>query len=109
MITHSDGCVIYLLTFFVCAVEHIDFLSGKEISMVKKIENQPECKGYCMLAGYPDALTVKEVSEILRTTTKTCLKMLDEGWIECVKVGRSYMIPKSKLIKFFNTAYKKTN
>lgn len=39
------------------------------------------------LKEYPAALTVKELSEILRVSTKTVYKLLKEGALPACKVG----------------------
>lgn len=49
---------------------------------------------------YPDALTVKEVAEILRVSTKTVYKLIKENEIPAVKVGREQRVAKSLLITF---------
>ena len=52
------------------------------------------------LRAYPDALTVKEVAEILRVSTKTVYKLIKEHTIPAVKVGREQRVAKSQLITF---------
>ncbi len=52
------------------------------------------------LRTYPDALTVKEVAEILRVSTKTVYKLIKENEIPAVKVGREQRIAKAQLITF---------
>ena len=49
---------------------------------------------------YPDALTVKEVAEILRVSTKTVYKLIKDGTVPAVKVGREQRIAKAHLITF---------
>ena len=52
------------------------------------------------LSMYPDALTVKEVGEILRVSTKTVYKLIKDGTVPAVKVGREQRIAKAQLITF---------
>ncbi len=52
------------------------------------------------LRAYPDALTVKEVAEILRVSTKTVYKLIKENEIPAVKVGREQRVAKAQLITF---------
>lgn len=54
-------------------------------------------KQLCM---YPDALTVKEVAEILRVSTKTVYKLIKDGTVPAVKVGREQRVAKVHLITF---------
>ena len=42
------------------------------------------------LSGYPTALTVRETAEILRITSKTVYKMIENGSIPAVRVGRMH-------------------
>lgn len=52
------------------------------------------------LCGYPAALNVKETAQILRVSTKTLYKLIAEGKLPAVKVGRENRIAKSELIKY---------
>lgn len=51
-----------------------------------------------------DILTVEEVAAVLRTTKAQTRKMLREGTIRSLKVGREYRIPKAYLLEFLNAA-----
>jgi len=54
-----------------------------------------------MLKDYPDVLNIKLLSDALGgISTKTCYKMLKEGKIFSVKIGREYRIAKVSLIDF---------
>ena len=53
-----------------------------------------------MFPEYPDALDAKQVCEMLGTSTKTLYKMIDEGYITPVKVGRKYVFAKVKIVEF---------
>ncbi len=47
---------------------------------------------------YPDALTVKEVAEILRICTKTAYKLINENTIPSVRIGRESRVLKRDLM-----------
>lgn len=49
---------------------------------------------------YPDVLDVKQVSSILGVSTKTVYKLIRNGSISSLKVGRGFRIPKMFLIKY---------
>ncbi|MDO4833919.1 MAG: helix-turn-helix domain-containing protein [Bacillota bacterium] len=53
-----------------------------------------------VLREYPDILTVEELSRALGISTKTGYQLIREGKIECLKVGRSYRIPKAHVLAF---------
>ena len=55
-----------------------------------------------MLREYPDIMSVEQVSEVLGISTKTCYKLLRAGRICCLKVGRSYRIPKAHLFTYMS-------
>ena len=52
------------------------------------------------LKEYPAALTVKELSEILRVSTKTVYKLRKEGALPACKVGRENRVAKVELVNF---------
>ena len=52
------------------------------------------------LSSYPEALTASEVAEILRVCTKTVYKLIRQGEIPAVKVGRENRVSKSVLISY---------
>ena len=53
-----------------------------------------------VLKEYPDIMTVEEMSRALGVSTKTGYKLVRENKIECMKVGRSYRIPKAHLLSY---------
>jgi excisionase family DNA binding protein len=55
-----------------------------------------------VLKEYPDILTVEEMSRALDVSTKTGYKLIRENKIECIKVGRSYRIPKAHLLAYMH-------
>lgn len=52
------------------------------------------------LSSYPEVLTASEVAEILRVCTKTVYKLIRQGEIPAVKVGRENRVSKSVLISY---------
>lgn len=55
----------------------------------------------CGLCRYfPKNLQERYKSEMLGTSTKTLYKMIDEGHITPVKVGRKYVFAKVKIVEF---------
>lgn len=53
-----------------------------------------------MLKDYPDVMTAAQVCEVLGIGTKTCYRLLKEGRIECLKIGKIYRIPKAHLFSY---------
>lgn len=53
-----------------------------------------------MLKAYPDILNIDEMCEVLKVSTKTGYKLLKEGKIVGIKVGRTYRIPKVHLLSY---------
>ena len=53
-----------------------------------------------VLKGYPEIMSVEETSAALGVSTKTVYKMLKNGTIPNMKVGRSYRVPKVHLLSF---------
>lgn len=53
-----------------------------------------------MLKNYPDIMDIKELCEVLCISTKTGYKLLQNGDISCLKVGRTYRIPKVHLLSY---------
>jgi len=50
--------------------------------------------------GYPDVLDVKQVGELLNVSTKTVYRLLSEGTLTSLKVGRAFKIPKLYLLQY---------
>jgi len=49
---------------------------------------------------YPDVLDVKQVSLLLGVSTKTVYRLLRDGTIVSLKVGREFRIPKVTVMKY---------
>ena len=59
-----------------------------------------------VLKEYQDILTVEEMSKALGVSTKTGYKLIRENKIECIKVGRSYRIPKAHLLAYMRVLFR---
>ena len=53
-----------------------------------------------ILKEYPDVMNVDQVCEVLDVSKKVGYRMLQRGDIQCMKVGRSYRIPKAHLFTY---------
>ena len=53
-----------------------------------------------MLRDYPDVLSIDQMCDILRVSTKTGYTLLKKGKVQHLKVGRSYRIPKAHLLTY---------
>ena len=49
---------------------------------------------------YPDILDVRQVSKLLGVSTKTVYKLLRDGDIASLKIGREFRIPKVNVMKY---------
>jgi|GEM_PF-1151047 len=54
--------------------------------------------------GYPDVLDVKQVGELLGISTKTVYRLLNEGTLASLKVGRAFKVPKFYLLQYIKVA-----
>lgn len=52
------------------------------------------------IKDYPDILTVEETSELLGICTKTVYKLIKQGKLQKVKIGRMFRIPKKFLLNY---------
>ena len=59
-----------------------------------------------VLSGFPDVLNVNHVSDILGVSSKTVYRLLNNGSITSLKVGRAYKVPK---IHMYGYALDSTN
>ena len=53
-----------------------------------------------MLKGYPDLMDINQMSKALGVSTKTGYKLLRDGKITAIKIGRTYRIPKLHLLTY---------
>jgi excisionase family DNA binding protein len=49
---------------------------------------------------YPDVMDVRQVSTLLGVSTKTVYKLLRDGSITSLKVGREFRVPKINVMKY---------
>ena len=50
--------------------------------------------------GYPEVLDVKQVSKVLGVSTKTVYKLIGDGALSSMKVGREFRVPKVVVMKY---------
>ena len=55
---------------------------------------------YNILSDYPDVLLPDDLMEILKISKTTTYKILKDGTIKSIKVGRHYKIPKNFIIEY---------
>ena len=53
-----------------------------------------------MLRDYPDVMNIEQVSQILGVSTKAGYKLIRDGQLCCLKVGRTYRSPKVHLLEY---------
>lgn len=53
-----------------------------------------------MLKDFPDIMNIDEMCDALDVSTKTGYKLLKEGKISSMKVGRTYRIPKVHVLAY---------
>jgi len=53
---------------------------------------------------YPDILDVEQMSKLLSVSKKTTYRLLKEGAVASLKVGREYKIPKVNIIRYLRIA-----
>lgn len=51
----------------------------------------------------PELLTIDETAEFLRVSDKTVRRMIDDGRLKAVAIGRQWRIPKEALEEFIKT------
>lgn len=61
------------------------------------------------LKHYSMSLTVKEVAEIMRVSTKLIYRMIHEGVLIYVKIGREIRVPKTAVIAYMRGAPNDSN
>lgn len=57
---------------------------------------------HLMLKDYPDVMNVDQMCEVLGISAKTGYKLLRDKQIDCLKVGRSYRIPKAHIFSYLH-------
>lgn len=64
------------------------------------MSNQSKMIYQQMLKTYPDVMNVDQVCQALGVSVKTGYRLLKEGNIKGLKVGRAYKIPKIRVIEY---------
>lgn len=57
-----------------------------------------------MLNDYPDVLTAEQVAQILRISKNSAYKLLHQRVIGSLSVGRKFLVPKSALRAYLESA-----
>jgi excisionase family DNA binding protein len=55
-----------------------------------------------MLREYPDVMSAEQMSDALGISTKTGCKLLREGKICSLKIGKTYRVPKAHLFAYLH-------
>ena len=56
---------------------------------------------YCqMFAKYPDVVSVTQLGQMLHISERLAYRLIREKQIACLKIGRTYKIPKINVIKY---------
>ena len=63
-----------------------------------KISNQENYRA--VFKDYPDVLDVKQVSQLLSVSTKTVYRLLRNGDLDSLKIGRVFRVPKVNVMKY---------
>ena len=53
-----------------------------------------------VLRDYPDVLDVNQVSAILGVSTKTVYRLVNDGALSSLKVGRAFKVPKLYVLQY---------
>ena len=53
-----------------------------------------------MFDSYPDVVSVEEIQQMLRIGKNAVYKLLKNGAIKSIKVGKRYVVPKKHIIDF---------
>ena len=56
---------------------------------------------YCqMFAKYPDVVSVTQLGQMMHISERLAYRLIRENQIACLKIGRTYKIPKINVIKY---------
>lgn len=70
------------------------------LDMLKRELLSPRDAYRLMLKDYPDVMDIGQMCEALGVSTKTGYKLLKDGKIEYLKIGRAYRIPKAHILRY---------
>lgn len=59
-----------------------------------------------MFKDYPEVITIDELQAILHIGRNSAYKLLKEGAIETLRVGKKYIIPKLSVMNFLMEGFK---
>lgn len=62
-----------------------------------------------MLKDYPDVMDIDQMSDALGVSKKTGYKLLQNGAITYMKIGRCYRIPKAHLLTYLQIGTKSSS
>ena len=82
-----------------CGIKSANFQKKEVFCISSKGFNQRDAYRV-MLRKYPDVMNIEQMCDALRISTKTGYKLLHEGKIPAMKIGRSYRIPKAHLFTY---------
>lgn len=74
------------------------YMEVRQVNTASTISQRDAYK--LMLKDYPDVMSIEQMCEILSISTKTGYRILREGKILSLKVGRAYRIPKAHLFTY---------
>jgi excisionase family DNA binding protein len=55
-----------------------------------------------LLKEFPDVLDVTQVSSVIGASTKLTYRLLNEGKIKSLKIGRAFKVPKHYLLQYLS-------
>ena len=55
-----------------------------------------------MFYAYDDVLTVEELCELLKIGKNTAYRLLQEGQIQAIRIGRIWKIPKAEVARYLS-------
>ena len=70
-------------------------IQGKEVFCISNKGFNQRDAYRVMLRKYPDVMNIEQMCDALKISTKTGYKLLHEGKVQAMKIGRSYRIPKA--------------
>lgn len=53
-----------------------------------------------VFAKYPDVVSITQLSQMLHISERLAYQLIRENQIDCIKIGRSYKIPKINVIRY---------
>lgn len=84
--------IIYIQLFTILRLEDRDKRAN--------IRVKNERRAIIMFYVYDDVLTVEELCELLKIGKNTAYRLLQEGQIQAIRIGRIWKIPKVEVVKY---------